>query len=92
MIQLRTNNKYRGRIVSTGYGLDMNNPGDSGSQYPFYTDDAESTWPRKYAQQDYVPSLDESQLVECVPPPPSLHDIACMLSSAVLSRRVLDAD
>jgi hypothetical protein len=42
----------------------MSNPGESGSQFPFYSDDSESTWPREYAQQDYVPLLDESQLVE----------------------------
>ena len=42
----------------------MSNPGESGSQFPFYSDDSESTWPRKYVQQDYVPLLDESQLVE----------------------------
>lgn len=65
MIQLRPDNPHApGRIVSTGYSLDMNNPGESGSQLPYYTDDKETRWPRKYAQQDYVPLLDESQLVE----------------------------
>eukprot|EP01052_Picozoa_sp_SAG31_P054448 SAG31_NODE_14502_length_803_cov_0.948864_1_plen_165_part_00 len=50
--------------AAAGYTLEKDSPGESGAQLPYYTDDSESTWPRKFAQQDYVPFLDESQLVE----------------------------